>query len=117
MEEVDRMVGIGRLNSRSGIADRRLDYGEPFEYVHRDKEIATLEAELKQAKQQLHKDCDVLNQIIDDERAENTKLRTALERLHHLHLCEQEGIAVGQPTFEQWTEAVDNAGAALKGRD
>ena len=41
MEEVDRMVKIGKLNSRSGIADRRLDYGEPFDY----ESISELEAE------------------------------------------------------------------------
>jgi hypothetical protein len=38
------------------------------------------------------------------------KVRNLLEaskKMIHLHLCEQEGIACGQPTFEQWTKAVD----------
>ena len=42
------------------------------------------------------------------------RLREALEKLVHLHNCEQEGIESGKPTPGQWIEAVKNAEDALK---
>jgi len=52
---------------------------------------------------------------------EATTLRRKLETIKkaaavlvHLHLCEQEGIENGQPTPEQWTEAVDNLAELLE---
>jgi hypothetical protein len=45
----------------------------------------------------------------------NTELiKQALERLVHLHLCEQEGLSSGQPTPEMWMEAVNQASEALQ---
>lgn len=38
----------------------------------------------------------------------------ALQELTHLHACEQEGIRSGQPTPEQWFEAVEKAGKAIQ---
>jgi hypothetical protein len=38
----------------------------------------------------------------------------ALKKLVHLHMCEQEGIASGMPTKEQWFEAVDEATKAIE---
>ncbi len=45
--------------------------------------------------------------------AKESGIRSALERLVHLHLCEQEGLSSGQPTPAMWLEAVDNASNAL----
>jgi hypothetical protein len=44
----------------------------------------------------------------------NTLIKQALERLVHLHLCEQEGLSSGQPTPEMWMEAVNQASEALQ---
>jgi len=41
------------------------------------------------------------------------ELLEALKRLVYLHMCEQEGIGSGQPTFEQWMKAVEKAEAAI----
>lgn len=41
-------------------------------------------------------------------------LLAALNRLVHLHLCEQEGISSGMPTVEDWYEAVETAEAAIE---
>ena len=41
------------------------------------------------------------------------RLIEAAERLHHLHLCEQEGIRSGAPNPVDWYEAVDAIGMAL----
>jgi hypothetical protein len=35
-----------------------------------------------------------------------SELIKAAKRLLHLHACEQEGLSAGQPTPEQWAEAV-----------
>jgi hypothetical protein len=48
---------------------------------------------------------------------ERDELREALEKLVHLHLCEQEGIGIGMPTAEEWIEAVKDAEQALNGKD
>lgn len=40
-------------------------------------------------------------------------LLEALERLVHLHLCEQEGLSSGQPSPEDWHEAVERASQAI----
>ena len=42
------------------------------------------------------------------------ELREALTELVHLHGCEQEGIGSGQPTPQQWYNAVELAEAAIK---
>lgn len=44
---------------------------------------------------------------------EALRMKLALDRLIHLHMCEQEGIAYGMPTIEQWQEALDEAGKAV----
>lgn len=41
-------------------------------------------------------------------------LLDALQKLVHLHLCEQEGISSGMPSKEQWIEAVDEATKAIQ---
>lgn len=38
----------------------------------------------------------------------------SFEKLLHLHDCEQEGLLSGQPTPEQWFEAVENAKKAME---
>jgi hypothetical protein len=40
-------------------------------------------------------------------------LLEALQELVHLHGCEQEGIGSGQPTFQQWIDAVNKASEAI----
>ena len=42
------------------------------------------------------------------------ELMEALTELVHLHGCEQEGIGSGQPTPQQWYDAVNKAEAAIK---
>ena len=42
------------------------------------------------------------------------ELKEALTELVHLHGCEQEGIGSGQPTPQQWYDAVNKAEAAIK---
>ncbi len=44
----------------------------------------------------------------------SSDLLTALTELVWLHLCEQEGLAPGAPTPEQWIAAVDKATLAIK---
>lgn len=41
-------------------------------------------------------------------------LLAALQQLTFLHACEQEGIASGQPTAEQWYRAVEEANLAIQ---
>lgn len=41
------------------------------------------------------------------------ELIEAARQLIHLHSCEQEGIASGQPTPAQWLQAVDNLSNAI----
>ena len=41
-------------------------------------------------------------------------LLDALEKLAHLHSCEQEGLLSGRPTAAQWYEAVEEASNAIK---
>ena len=41
------------------------------------------------------------------------ELVEASKEILHLHLCEQEGLSSGQPTRNQWLEAVDNLSQAL----
>jgi len=36
------------------------------------------------------------------------ELLKAVDRMIHLHMCEQEGIDVGQPSPDDWYKAVDN---------
>ena len=43
-------------------------------------------------------------------------LLAAAKRLLHLHACEQEGLSAGQPTPEQWTEAVEALSDAVESR-
>ena len=50
----------------------------------------------------------------DEAVRQRDELREALEHLVHLHGCEQEGLLSGQPTPEQWYEAVELAEAAIK---
>jgi|GEM_PF-5173315 len=38
----------------------------------------------------------------------------ALQNLTHLHQCEQEGLSSGQPTKQEWTDAVDMAEKAIE---
>lgn len=40
-------------------------------------------------------------------------LLEALQQLLHLHLCEQEGLSSGQPTFKDWMEAYDKGVEAI----
>ena len=40
-------------------------------------------------------------------------IHQAAAHLHHLHLCEMEGIEAGQPTPDQWIDAVEALGLAL----
>lgn len=44
----------------------------------------------------------------------NKELHEALTELIHLHTCEQEGLSSGQPTPQQWFEAVDKGIKALE---
>jgi hypothetical protein len=56
----------------------------------------------------------MMQQCKPGETSDMTKeLVEALERLVHLHMCEQEGIVSGQPTRNEWLEAVDNASEVL----
>jgi len=41
-------------------------------------------------------------------------LTKAAQKLLHLHLCEMEGIESGQPTPDQWAEAVDELSQILE---
>lgn len=41
------------------------------------------------------------------------ELLEVLKQLVHLHMCEQEGIASGMPTANQWLKAVDEAAKAI----
>lgn len=41
------------------------------------------------------------------------ELLEALKGLVYLHMCEQEGIGSGQPTFEQWIKAVEKVRLAI----
>ncbi|MGV8136514.1 MAG: hypothetical protein AB2L20_14995 [Mangrovibacterium sp.] len=41
-------------------------------------------------------------------------LLSAAEEIARLHACEQEGIASGQPTPEQWYQAVNNLNDAIQ---
>lgn len=41
-------------------------------------------------------------------------LLEALQKLVHLHSCEQEGLSSGQPTANEWFEAVNNASDAIQ---
>jgi uncharacterized coiled-coil protein SlyX len=41
--------------------------------------------------------------------SEVERLKGVLRHLVHLHICEQEGIGSGQPTPQQWMDAVDKA--------
>lgn len=41
-------------------------------------------------------------------------LLEALQGLIHLHLCEQEGLTEGQPTYKQWVEAVKKGESAIE---
>jgi hypothetical protein len=41
------------------------------------------------------------------------RCKEALGRLVHLHMCEQEGMASGMPTFKEWVKAVEQAGEVL----
>ena len=43
-----------------------------------------------------------------------SSLRKAAERLHHLHLCEQEGMSSGAPKPEDFYQAVEELGKALE---
>lgn len=43
-----------------------------------------------------------------------SSLRKAAERLHHLHLCEQEGMSSGAPKPEDFYQAVEQLGKALE---
>jgi len=45
--------------------------------------------------------------------AENERLKEAANRLVFLHECEQEGIESGQPTPQDWFEAVNELGELL----
>jgi hypothetical protein len=45
-----------------------------------------------------------------------SELIQAARHLLHLHACEQEGLSAGQPTPEQWTEAVNALSDAVKAR-
>jgi len=46
-------------------------------------------------------------------KAENERLKEAAEKLVFLHQCEQEGIESGQPTAQDWFEAVNQLGELL----
>lgn len=48
-------------------------------------------------------------------KAQNRELVEAANNLLHLHSCEQEGLASGQPTPQQWMEAVEKLSALTKG--
>lgn len=44
------------------------------------------------------------------------KIEEAIEKIKHLlhlHACEQEGLASGQPTAQEWLKAVDEANEAV----
>jgi hypothetical protein len=45
-----------------------------------------------------------------------SELIQAARHLLHLHACEQEGLSAGQPTPEQWAEAVNALGDAVESR-
>lgn len=42
------------------------------------------------------------------------ELLEALEELLHLHSCEQEGIASGQPSFDDWIKATEKGNEAIQ---
>lgn len=44
-----------------------------------------------------------------------TNLTKAVDKIIHLHMCEQEGISSGMPTPEQWEKAVDDLHEANEG--
>jgi len=65
--------------------------------------------------------CSIDDRYGEEEATANAKLIAAapdlfdaLDNLLFLHGCEQEGIESGQPTKEQWLEAVDKGIEALK---
>ncbi len=46
-------------------------------------------------------------------KAASKDLLEALQRLVHLHNCEMEGISSGQPTPEEWMDAINYGNEAL----
>lgn len=42
------------------------------------------------------------------------ELEGAASKLAHLHMCEMEGLSSGQPTPEEWMDAVDALSEALR---
>jgi DNA repair exonuclease SbcCD ATPase subunit len=68
-----------------------------------------LGGDLKQARHQLEEVKEALREL----KSQHNKLKEAANQLHHLHLCEQEGIGSGQPTAHEWFYAVNNLGELL----